>query len=80
MGRPESIISQLSSVSQFNMSQTIVIIPLRNPDRCRRKIHFLCDVAEVDGALTVQHERGTVLIDGQTIILHVFSHEVQDKC
>ena len=31
---------------------------------------FLCDVAEVDGALAVQHERRAVLIDGQTIILH----------
>ena len=31
---------------------------------------FLCDVAEVDGTLAVQHERRTVFIDGQTIILH----------
>ena len=47
--------------------------PFSNPDRRCREVHFFSDVPEIDRALAVQDERRTVFIDGQTIILHVFS-------
>lgn len=50
--------------------QTITVISLSNSDRSRREVHLFGDVPEVDGAFAVQHERGAVLIDGKTIILH----------